>query len=77
MNKVYSLVRVYYQNLLKKHLLATQSIQTGILISAGDILAQTAMEKKRISEINLSRTSKYFIIGVGLVVSTVVKLYIP
>lgn len=69
MNKVYTVIMVYYKNLLKKHLLAVQSIQTGILISSGDILAQTAVEKKRLSEISISRTSNFFIIGVGLVVS--------
>lgn len=68
MNKVYGAVRVYYRNLLKKHLLGVQSIQTGILFSTGDLLAQTAVEKNKMSEINFSRTSKFFIFGVGLVV---------
>lgn len=69
MNKVYGAVRLYYRKLLKTHFLGVQSVQTGILISTGDILAQTAVEKKRMSEINFSRTSKFFIFGLGLVVS--------
>lgn len=67
MNKVHIAVRMYYQKLLKKHL-AVQSIQTGILISSGDLIAQTTVEKKRWSEIDFSRTSKFLIIGVALVV---------
>lgn len=70
MNKVYSAVKVFYQTLLKNHLLTVQSIQTGVLISTGDLLAQTVIERKKISEVNVSRTSKFFILGVGLVVSS-------
>lgn len=69
MNKLYGAVRLYYSNLVKKHLLGVQAIQTGLLISTGDLLAQTAVEKNKMSEINYSRTSKNFIFGVGLVVS--------
>lgn len=62
-------VRISFKNILKKHLLVVQAIQSGMLISSGDLLAQIAVEKKRISEINLTRTSKFLIIGAGLVVS--------
>lgn len=69
MPKIDSTLKVFYQNLNKNHFFLVQSLQTGILVASGDILAQTAIENKRISEINLHRTSHFFILGLGLVVS--------
>lgn len=73
MNKVFSAARLCYQNLIRKHLI--QSVQSGLLVSTGDVLAQTVVEKQRIAEVNFLRTSRFFILGIGLVVSKFFHLF--
>ena len=42
----------------------------GALMGVGDVLAQTAVERKRPSELDLPRVGRFFGIGLCLVVST-------
>lgn len=58
-----------YQRLLNKHFLIVQSVQTGVLMSSGDIIAQLAIEKRKISECDLLRSAKFGFLGTCFVVS--------
>lgn len=62
----------YYKKFLTRYPLTTQSIQSGILMGTGDIIAQTFVEKQDISQINLTRTAPYATAGlvVGPTVAT-------
>lgn len=62
-----SFIRLYKKSLCKYPLL-TQSIQTGTLMAAGDIIAQKFLEKK--CEIDYLRTAQFYSLGVLTVVST-------
>ncbi|XP_071455335.1 mitochondrial inner membrane protein Mpv17-like [Hetaerina americana] len=55
---------VVYLRLLENHPWKVQSIQTGILMSAGDVLSQTAVEKKRFSEMDPVRVARFGALGV-------------
>ncbi|XP_049951400.1 protein Mpv17-like isoform X3 [Schistocerca serialis cubense] len=52
MKSARGLSRIYkvYNDLLTKHPVKVQSIQTAMLCGTGDIIAQTAIEKKKLSE---------------------------
>ncbi|GAB0097414.1 Mpv17-like protein [Sergentomyia squamirostris] len=52
-----------YQKTLTKYPLLTQSIQTGILMASGDLIAQTFVEKTNINKLDYLRTGQFFAIG--------------
>lgn len=56
-----------YQNVIIKHPILIQSIQTGVLMGVGDLIAQTIVEKKQLSQINIFRTGQFFTIGLFFV----------
>lgn len=62
----------YYTKFLSRYPLTTQSIQAGILMGTGDIIAQTVVEKRELTQINLTRTAPYAAAGliVGPTVAT-------
>jgi len=49
--------------LLNKYPLAVQSVQTGVLCGAGDLISQTLIEKKRINSVDGWRSLKFAAIG--------------
>lgn len=60
-----------YCKILDKHMLLVQSLQAGILMGTGDLIAQTCIEKRKISHLHYHRTGEFFLLGTCLVVSTV------
>ncbi|XP_043211962.1 protein Mpv17-like [Amphibalanus amphitrite] len=60
-------LRDLYSRLLQRHPVIVQSVQAGALMGVGDLLAQTAVERKRPSEIDLPRVGRFFGIGLCLV----------
>ncbi|XP_059611248.1 protein Mpv17 [Phlebotomus argentipes] len=52
-----------YQKALAKYPLLTQSVQTGILMASGDLIAQTVVEKTSINKLDYLRTGQFFAIG--------------
>lgn len=52
-----------YKRALDKHPILVQSVQAGILMGAGDIIAQTFVEKRTLSTIDRMRAVRFFGIG--------------
>lgn len=52
-----------YSQVLKKHPILVNSIQSGILMGTGDVIAQTFLEKTEIKNLNILRTVQFFGIG--------------
>ncbi|XP_067014575.1 protein Mpv17 [Anabrus simplex] len=52
-----------YQEVLRRHPFGVQAIQTGLLMGAGDIIAQTAIEKKTFRELDRQRLIGYSALG--------------
>lgn len=58
-----------YLNLTNRYPNTSQIVQTGLLMGAGDVVAQTYVEKTPINEIKWARTGQYAGLGFFLVVS--------
>ena len=58
-----------YKNLLRRHFVAVQAVQTGILMGTGDIIAQTVLENKPFQQIDKKRTLQFVGLGTLFVVS--------
>lgn len=52
-----------YSQVLKKHPILVNSIQSGILMGTGDVIAQSFLEKTEIKNLNILRTVQFFGIG--------------
>ncbi|KAG5876922.1 hypothetical protein JTB14_007385 [Gonioctena quinquepunctata] len=52
-----------YKRLLVKRPILVQSLQTGILVSTGDLIAQTVIDKKTLETLDLARTARFFTLG--------------
>lgn len=52
-----------YKRFLTKFPFGVQAIQTGLLMGAGDLIAQTAVEGKSFNEINIKRLGQFTFIG--------------
>ncbi|CAG0915787.1 unnamed protein product [Notodromas monacha] len=61
-NKMTAIYRVY-ANLLRVHPYKTQMVQTGFLMGVGDVLAQTLVEEKRLTEVDKGRALRFAAIG--------------
>lgn len=59
-----------YQRILNAYPITVQTIQTGCLMSFGDIMAQTVVERKTWQEYKPIRTLQFGSVGLILVVST-------
>lgn len=57
----------YYKRLLSRHPILTQSVQTGLLMASGDVIAQKIIEKKY--KLEYLRTAQFFALGTLTVVS--------
>jgi len=64
----------HYTRLLEKYPWRTTIIQSGVLCATGDGIAQTLLERKKLSEFDLSRTGKFFILG-SCVVAPVIRTW--
>lgn len=58
-----------YERLLQKYPLITSSVQTGILMATGDVIAQTTIEGTSLKDINFVRTSQFGTVGLFVAVS--------
>lgn len=65
----------FFSKLSKDHLLLLQSIQTGSLMGASDIIAQTVVEKKSLKQVNFVRTLQFASVGFLYVVSTFILIF--
>lgn len=61
--QIFKSSRIIYNNFLVRKPYLAQSIQVSVLMGAGDVLAQTFVEKKSIKEINVYRTFQFAGIG--------------
>lgn len=52
-----------YSQVLKKHPILVQAVQSGILMGSGDVIAQTFLEKTELKNLNILRTAQFFGIG--------------
>lgn len=57
-----------YQKCLKRYPLLVQSVQTGILVGSGDLIAQTVVEQTHITNLNVIRTAQFAGMGFFLMV---------
>ncbi|XP_049800693.1 protein Mpv17-like isoform X2 [Schistocerca nitens] len=76
MKSARGLSRLYkvYHDLLTKHPVKVQSIQTAILCGTGDIIAQTAIEKKKFNEFDIKRFTSFFAFG-GIFVGPTLRMW--
>ncbi|XP_018579729.1 protein Mpv17 [Anoplophora glabripennis] len=72
MNKLAKIGRIY-RYMLCKHPIITQSIQTGLLMASGDVIAQKIIEKR--CELNSLRTAQFFALGTVVVGPAVTVWY--
>lgn len=64
-----------YKHLLKTRPFLLQAVQAGVLMGAGDFLAQTYIEKTPVKDVNYMRTFRFFALGlVFVVISDLFKL---
>jgi hypothetical protein len=56
------LVRAY-NRVLQAHPWKTQMFQTGLLMGAGDLAAQTLVEKKRVRDVDSGRLVRFTVLG--------------
>lgn len=56
-------INISYKNVLEKRPILVQSIQTGLLMGSGDLIAQKFIEKNDIKNIDWIRTSQFMGIG--------------
>lgn len=52
-----------YSYALAKFPVLTQATQTGLLMASGDLIAQYFVEKKRLEQLDIKRTSHFMLIG--------------
>lgn len=65
----FSRLTIAYKQTLNKRPLLVQAIQSGLLMGAGDFIAQTLFEGKiSLKELNFIRTVQFFVIGFVVVV---------
>lgn len=69
-----SVVRVY-SILLRKYPLVVQSLQTGALTGAGDVLSQVVIERKSANQYEWQRTARFFSIGTFFIGPVLSKWY--
>lgn len=58
-----------YQDVLIRRPYFVQAVQTGVLMAAGDVISQSAVEKTPLSSLDVSRTLRFSSIGFFVVVS--------
>ncbi|KAG5866484.1 hypothetical protein JTB14_004007 [Gonioctena quinquepunctata] len=51
------------KKIAKNHFILVQSVRSGVLISTGDLIAQTVIEKRSREDVDLCRTARFFTIG--------------
>lgn len=59
-----------YSQVLKKHPILVQAVQSGLLMGTGDVIAQTFLEKTELKNLNILRTAQFFGIGFFIGVKT-------
>ncbi len=62
-----------YLSLLNRYPMATQMVQAGVLMSAGDVISQVALEKQT-GKMDTERTLRFAGLGVFLIVSILHRL---
>lgn len=69
MNRIkFTKLKQMFHHLKSNYPIVFVSLQTGMLLSTGDFIAQTFVEQKKFNAIDFRRNSHFFIIGCGLVV---------
>lgn len=64
-----------YSHLLRKYPLTVQSLQTGTLMGAGDVLSQVFVEKKSVNEYKWQHTARFFALGVFMITPALTTWY--
>lgn len=69
MMKTRNFLKLYQQALVRRPYLV-QAVQTGTLMGAGDLISQTLIEKKSLTQVDCMRTIKFSSIGFFVGVSS-------
>lgn len=64
-----------YKYVLNNHPYATQGVQAGMIMGAGDVLAQVAIENRSLDNINILRTGQFTMLGTFLIGPTLRLVY--
>lgn len=67
MSVILKIVKSSYKTTLRKFPIATQAVQASLLMGAGDVIAQHAVEKVPLNSLNLRRTAEFSTLGLFLV----------
>lgn len=67
MSVILKIVKSTYKSALRRYPIATQAVQASLLMGAGDVIAQHAVEKVPMKELNLRRTAEFSALGLFLV----------
>jgi len=65
-----------YSKLVERFPWGTNILQTGVLCATGDVIAQFAVERRRLEEFELARTGRFFIMGTCVVAPCIRTWYL-
>jgi len=65
-----------YARFVEKFPWGSQILQTGVLCASGDVIAQVVVEKKKLSEFEISRVGRFFIMGSCVVAPCIRSWYL-
>lgn len=58
----------FYRKISKDYMMILHAVETGCLMSCGDLIAQTIIEEKKFKDVDIFRTAQFFTLGAGFVV---------
>uniref|UniRef100_T1GT30 Mitochondrial inner membrane protein Mpv17 n=1 Tax=Megaselia scalaris TaxID=36166 RepID=T1GT30_MEGSC len=67
MSVIFKIIKSGYKTALRRHPIASQAVQASLLMGAGDVIAQCAVENVPLNSINLRRTAEFSALGLFLV----------
>lgn len=66
------MLRGLFQQALVRRPYFVQMVQTGIITAGGDIICQTAIDRRTLDQYHVNRTIRFFTVGFFFTVSTYV-----